>query len=82
MGVRWREQLHTAQRRSGMRELPHAEAADRRNFLYIGIHRVLHRMGPQASDLAKEAGLCRPGPRRQASPADRDVAGPGDGDRL
>lgn len=82
MGVRWGEQLHTAQRRSGMRELPDAEATDNRNPVYIRIYYILHRMGPQASNFAEEAGLRWPGPCRQASPADCDVASPGDGDRL
>lgn len=82
MGVRWREQLHTAQRRSGLRELPNAEATDNRNLLYICIYRVLHYMGSQANNFAKEAGLCWPGPRRQTSLVDHDVDGPGDGDRF
>jgi len=65
-----------------MHELPVVEAADNRNFVYIYIYHILHRMGFQANNLAKEAALRRPRPRRQASLADYDVTGPGDGDRF
>jgi len=63
-----------------MRELLVVEAANNRNFVYIYIHHILHRMGFQANNLAKEAALRWPRSCRQTSLADYDVTGPGDGD--
>lgn len=63
-----------------MYKLLDAEAQNNRDTVHIGVHRILHRMGPEASYLAKEASLRRPGPCWQTSLADRDVVGSGNGD--
>jgi len=40
-----------------MRELLVIETSDNRNFVYIYIYHILHRMGLQANNFAKEASL-------------------------
>lgn len=82
MGVRWHKWLHTAQRWSRMRKLPDPEAKDNRNAAYICIYRILHHMGPEACNIAKESGLRRSGSCRQAGPADHNVISPGNGNRI
>lgn len=65
-----------------MRELLDAEATDNRNFVYIYVYYIIHCMGSQANNFAKEVGLRWRGPCRQASLDDYDVIGSGDGDRF
>jgi len=65
-----------------MCKLLDAEEKTNRNAFHIGVHYIVHRMGPEAGNLAKKGDLYRPRPCRQADPIDHHVTGPRNGDRL
>jgi hypothetical protein len=65
-----------------MCKLLDAEEKNNRNAFHIAVHHIVHRMGPEASNLAKKGDLCQPGPCRQADSTDHNVTGPRNGDWL